>query len=491
MSSGGTCYSDGAVLSNTYYCTDTNWLVCDLSRECGSSTAPWYCHYGSSGWDWGYGDMGLPSGWTEICGDGHDNDCNGSIDYCDDDCSCSSGERLGCSQCVSCSSSVQAESGGSITVRNTLVHEAGLTSGTCSFYPNDGSAFSTAGCEDGRYVDHEYICSSPSTFNPYWDEFKDDGVTDMVYCPDVRCRIDCPGKVDGETGWGCESSSPGGDTQINNTDYFCAGANEDCYECVYETFGDQFIYDSGEDECLDSSCQCTSCDPFSGEWKSVLGCDPPGTTTGGCTDTLGTGETEMPTQTYCAGDAVCIECQSGYNYKYSDLKGSSSCGGDCVPECPAAQTGTIYAGQHATQPDNSYGPDVCTYLIATDEDDCYLCNTDYEWDGSSTCCMSNAQSGSDPTCGGDADCCSNHCAQHDPDGVVLGSGDWHCCDPGYGWHVLGGACQQAQLCSPPCTNDISEMAWWETTDCITQTKACCMTDVFGDSEYHWIPNLTY
>ncbi len=82
-------------------------------------------------------------------------------------------------------------------------------------------------------------------------------------------------------------------------------------------------------------------------------------------------------------------------------------------------------------------------------------------------------------------------------------GDWHCCPNGEQWNpdLSGGqgGCQIIIECLQPvglCNWNSSfpfnpPTAWWQATDCIDQTDACCYTDIFGNWDNHYLLNVRY
>jgi len=87
-SSGTTCYYSGASQCNAASGWDCSYSTrtCGSSNECTQTCGTETCIF-AGGYDWAF----LPSTET-ACGDGHDNDCDGSTDMADSDCwQCASG----------------------------------------------------------------------------------------------------------------------------------------------------------------------------------------------------------------------------------------------------------------------------------------------------------------------------------------------------------------------------------------------------------------
>ncbi|NOZ81032.1 MAG: hypothetical protein GXP63_05140, partial [DPANN group archaeon] len=176
--------------------------TCDTDKD-GYNEYTW-C--GSPSGDCKDSDNSVNPGETEICGNGKDDDCSGGdatcketcnngkdddndgkIDYCDTECSCPSGARLGCELCASCDINTQTAEEGK-NIQTTLHKKAGDDSGTCNFNFGDGVS-DTAGCNDGRTEYHAY--DDAGTYTIKINEYQDDGVSDTITCGTATIEKGC------------------------------------------------------------------------------------------------------------------------------------------------------------------------------------------------------------------------------------------------------------------------------------------------------------
>lgn len=376
------------------------------------------------------------------CWDGVNNDQDGDgLDYCDSDCSCSSGDRLGCSFCTTCEVNMQV-GGTSSAIRYWLTTDSGDDSGTCIYNWNDGTGTDSGVCDRSPET---HVFTSAGTHIVTVQSG-----SDTITCPSVVISNSCPSAVHGGGYAGCVATSPNAHV---DSSYYCS--TDSCFAC-----DSGHVWSNVEGQCVETPCTGVA---------------------DGCTNALTADEHRI--EGYCPSvTEYCVDCASAYGFE-------TACS-DCIPNCPAAQVGTRFIGCRSSslQFTHTVGG-ACTYSCP-DSNYCYECNAGYQWDGSQ--CVLICQI---PVCGDQTKCGDRASCELYDDGAASNNGCWwdgsHCCKDGDVWDSDARLCTDFDPCygagTSLCLNSPFSSSWWNfvlgNLNCIDTNDACCPVVEYGGPTY--------
>lgn len=392
-----TCNSDECLDGDSSACCFQEEAVCNEQSECdwtqdiltyADESTGFRCFHsnGEAGWFWSNSTPGP----ERNCGDNHDNDCDGLVDYDDDDCGCivnSDCDYSDCSQGI-CSEGVCLKVNDSepCLISEGICCDGECCEGECSngecvapsgCSEKESSCSSTSDCCDGLYCSNNHCCESIEI----WDgsckkkngNYCNEDSECLNYCCNNYCQSNpCPGSGTGSSPTGCAGNP------VSCGRGVCSGMNKTCengtwVECTYTDIPG---YEETEISCDDSL--DNDCDGFTDSSDTDCGSE----TQLGC----------------CNGNVWLIDSQETCIEEIQDC--SPPCANDPCKSC-TCQNGECLIFEPQCFDGDGCCPDECS--VSRDMDCCALaeCMDD---DG---CCPENCSFEQDNDCAScdeDADC---------------------------------------------------------------------------------------